>query len=98
MTEDLIIWLRDRLAEREALLLHTQAAGIPCPVPITTLLAEVEAKRRILDDHELLANGMCDRCSNGMYSSEQQIWPCTTVRLLALPYAARDGYREEWRP
>jgi hypothetical protein len=21
-----------------------------------------------------------------------------TLRLLALPYAARDGYREEWRP
>lgn len=23
--------------------------------------------------------------------------PCPTVRLLALPYAGRDGYREEWR-
>lgn len=24
--------------------------------------------------------------------------PCPTLRLLALPYADRPGYREEWRP
>jgi hypothetical protein len=54
------------------------------------VLAEVErgrrdiaAKRRILDDHEPLVNRACDRCSNGMYSDSHQIWPCTTVRLLA---------------
>jgi len=25
-------------------------------------------------------------------------YPCDTVRLLALPYADRPGYRDEWRP
>ena len=25
-------------------------------------------------------------------------WPCDTLRLLAVPYADRPGYREEWRP
>lgn len=24
--------------------------------------------------------------------------PCSTLRLLALPYSDRPGYREEWRP
>jgi hypothetical protein len=24
--------------------------------------------------------------------------PCTTLRMLALPYADRPGYRDEWRP
>ncbi|WP_373305012.1 DUF6221 family protein [Streptomyces bluensis] len=24
--------------------------------------------------------------------------PCPTLRLLALPYADRDGYQESWRP
>lgn len=60
------------------------------------VLAEVEAKRRILDDHEPLANGACNRC--GDYGgTEHQQWPCTTIRALAQPYAGRDGWREEWR-
>lgn len=25
-------------------------------------------------------------------------WPCRTLRFLALPYADRPGYREEWKP
>lgn len=25
-------------------------------------------------------------------------WPCPTLRLLALPYEGRPGYRAEWRP
>jgi hypothetical protein len=26
------------------------------------------------------------------------MWPCMTLRLIALPYTDRPGYREEWRP
>jgi hypothetical protein len=47
------------------------------------VLAEVEAKRRILDD----ASAMVWRDALGNF-----------LRLLALPYADRPGYREEWRP
>ena len=64
--------------------------------PPSRMMAEVEARRRILDDHEPLTNGACDRCSRGMYSNDHQLWPCTTVRLLAQPYADRPGWREEW--
>jgi hypothetical protein len=52
------------------------------------VLAQVEAKRRLLDLHD------------GWHSCG--IWECDgdcpTVRLLALPYAGRDGYDETWRP
>ncbi len=63
------------------------------------VLAEVEAKRRIIDEHEPLQNGCCDTCcEDGPYGDSNQAWPCRTVRLLALPYADHPDYREEWRP
>ncbi|MFI2663254.1 DUF6221 family protein [Micromonospora carbonacea] len=58
-------------------------------------LAEVEAKRRIIDLHPAAglrsAPESCGSCVS--YPG-----PCDTLRLLALPYADRPGYREEWRP
>jgi hypothetical protein len=62
------------------------------------VLAEVEAKRRILDLHEqAVPDGhdqmgyrfACEHCA--------QTTPCPTLRLLAQPYAERDGWQEEWR-
>ena len=55
----------------------------------TRVLAEVEANRRILDLHRQ-DGALCEHCDAH--------WPCPTVRLVGLPYADRDGYREEWRP
>jgi len=64
------------------------------------VLAECEAKRQILEYHEpeTLPDGIptydpprCDSCTNCEL-------PCPTLRLLAVPYADRAGYREEWRP
>ncbi|MFI8531784.1 DUF6221 family protein [Streptomyces aquilus] len=58
------------------------------------VLRQVDAERRLLDVHAL--NGwVCDTCDNG---EVEQTFPCLTLRLLALPYADRPGYREEWRP
>lgn len=68
------------------------------------VLAEVEAKRKILDLHahypvsfgEGFGCGICAWDGRlGELANEQ--W-CATVRLLALPFASRPGYREEWRP
>jgi hypothetical protein len=61
------------------------------------VLAEVEAKRRILDIHHHIEcqhdrygpGGDCAECGNE--------YPCETTRLLAQPYAGRPGWREEWR-
>lgn len=58
------------------------------------VLREIDAKRRILSEHAL--NGwVCSTCDNG---DVDQTFPCPTLRLLALPYADRPGYREEWAP
>jgi len=93
------------------------------------MAAEVDAKRRILDEHQPIwrtvewphdQNGKgeaqaCRRCQNAAYTewhpkygeagvlpegfiTPYVLAPCTTLRLLALPYADRPGYRDEWRP
>ena len=81
-------------------------------------LAEVDAKRRILDLHT--GEHDCPEWKTGVYADDWPIgvshgkpgerWahitvehfeadePCPTVRLLALPYADRPGYRDEWKP
>lgn len=66
------------------------------------VLAEVEAKRRIIELHSVSEGHECstrdrhgdiDHCTWVMDSEA-----CTTLRLLALQYAAHPDYREEWRP
>jgi hypothetical protein len=59
--------------------------------------AEVDATRRILGDHpsdDVPDRPHCVRCGDWPMVP----WPCTTVRVLALPYADHRGYQEEWRP
>jgi hypothetical protein len=66
-------------------------------------LREIEAKRRILECHESWAAGngaiICGRCGREHVDGRPGgHFPCQTLRLLALPYADRPGFREEWRP
>lgn len=70
-------------------------------------LAEVEAKRLMLTEHgpEEVASLdretwgqlfiVCRRCKLG---ERQVAMPCTTLRLLAVPFAGHPDYRPEWRP
>lgn len=82
-------------------------------------LAEIEAKRRILQMHRpvlsyrredceehrnkvlvltstradcpdcsMVEGAVCKRCEDE--------WPCPEVKAIALPYADKDDYREEW--
>lgn len=70
-------------------------------------LAECDAKRRIIEDHQfaLITETplveACYRCSNwdstGL-SEYHEIFPCPTIRLLAFPYADHPDYDESWRP
>jgi hypothetical protein len=57
------------------------------------MAAEVEAKRRILALCESHADAQFPD-SYGGYASAME----DAVQILALPYADRPGYREEWRP
>jgi len=81
-------WLRAQLDERESTAAHN-LASIERHDLAVQMLVEVDAKRRILDLHRQ-DGALCEHCDAH--------WPCPTVRLVGLPYADRDGYREEWRP
>lgn len=65
------------------------------------LLAEVQAKRAILDLHTCTCPNPnctdCDACS-GQHHADPTPAPCETIKHLALPYADHPDYREEWRP
>lgn len=51
------------------------------------VLAEVEAKRQMLDQHV------------GYYGTgDDSSWPVRVLTLLALPYTSHPDYREEWKP
>jgi hypothetical protein len=69
------------------------------------VLAEVKAKRRILELHEPIhgydANGpVCSTCGETSNPGDETVvvrWPCPTIRALAQPYAGQDGWQEEWQ-
>jgi hypothetical protein len=65
------------------------------------VLVECDTKRRIIELHQPktvtgtangkpVAESRCASCAD--------LYPCQTLRLLALPYADRPGYRDEWDP
>ncbi|MFC8491795.1 DUF6221 family protein [Streptomyces sp. NPDC057235] len=64
------------------------------------VLAEVEAKRKLLELHREIEDpeAMQDFCYTCDVTGEYPEYPCTTLRLLALPYASHPDYRDTWRP
>jgi len=62
------------------------------------MLAEFQAKRRIVEEHAGGGGPLCEACADGLWNLERTSLPCPTLRLLALPYADHADYREEWRP
>ncbi len=66
------------------------------------VLAECEAKRRIVELHPKILEAYpdpkaycCSACSaGGEYPGG---WPCATLCALTLPYADHPDYRDEWR-
>ncbi|MGW3191619.1 DUF6221 family protein [Streptomyces ardesiacus] len=64
------------------------------------VLREIDAKRRLLDLHREAEDPqeMQDYCTTCEVTGNYPYFPCQTLRLLALPYADRPGYRPEWQP
>jgi hypothetical protein len=70
------------------------------------VLADVEAKRQIIEQHEPATVSYLPSRERGCVTcSTAQTWDaqaneanCQTLRLLALPYADHPEYRDEWRP
>jgi hypothetical protein len=88
--DDLVTFLRARLDEDE---------DDPGGWSAARVRAEVDAKRRIIDEHHR-SGVMCPRCSLGTEDGEIvfELDPCQTLRLIALPYAGHPAYRPEWAP
>ncbi|MCX5066632.1 DUF6221 family protein [Micromonospora lupini] len=62
-------------------------------------LAELDAARQIISLHAPHSSGACPTCWRiTARSATREDYPCPTLCRLASPYAARPGYREEWRP
>ena len=81
----------DRLADVEA-----YEGGVAHPARV---LADVEAKRRIVDEHSDQP-GWPHECQGWVLDGQRRdvgFWEnCPTLRLLALPYASHPDYRQEW--
>jgi hypothetical protein len=68
------------------------------------VLAEVQAKRRIIDLHKPRGveggppyRWTCTLCDHAPVPWDSYMeWPCLTMRLLAAPYASHPDYRAEW--
>ncbi|OKJ52223.1 hypothetical protein AMK27_30765 [Streptomyces sp. CB02009] len=114
MTTELLAFLDARITDDERSIGDAQTVSSALPRHVvgtmggTTVLmsawrfhAETEAKRRILSAHPIEPYdddptiGFCQECQRGGAAG---IAPCTTLRLLALPYADHPDYRPEWRP
>jgi hypothetical protein len=66
------------------------------------VLSECDAKRRLIELHSRDGgSGYCRLCESTdpteTDGSHWVLYPCRTLRSLALPYADRPGYREDWR-
>lgn len=61
-----------------------------------TVLAEIGAKRRILEQHEHKRQSISFYPSQGNAGGLMAL--DAVLRLLALPYAEHHAYRSEWRP
>lgn len=67
------------------------------------VLREIDAKRQLMELHhaELIEVTNADGDERSGYfcaECDGESFPCRTLRLLALPYADRPGFRAEWRP
>ncbi|MCI3246291.1 DUF6221 family protein [Streptomyces spinosisporus] len=74
------------------------------PAADPAVLADLDAKLAVLDEHQDVNDGDCDTCVDGQWgypthgSSSPQRHPCRTLRHLAVPFAAHPDYDERWRP
>jgi len=96
--DDLVQWLRAQLDEEEQIARRdyqaaNAATDLEAAVAAREVLTRIAEIRQELDPHRPESGQHPDFCGY-----DKRELPCRALRLLALPYAARPGYREEWRP
>ena len=62
------------------------------------VLAECEAKRRIISLHALMEHERTASLLSRVITPSVLVGMGAVLRILALPYADHPDYREEWRP
>lgn len=82
-----------RAGEHHHLICFAPGVICNCAYP-ARVLAECEAKRRIVSHCDLLIRGP----EFGHFTESDGDSGRTILRALALPYADHPDYREEWRP
>jgi hypothetical protein len=108
----LVAWLRQQIDEDELaweMVAARDVVELLHGEPLAPrMLAEVKAKRAILDLHAentewtgTSGQSICSTCvtfdTNDYYEAHHETnFPCRTVLALAQPYAGRSGWREEW--
>jgi len=106
MTTPLSAWLLEQIAEDEK---YARGEALESPPWAWALhaLTWCEAKRRLVGLHTDEEEHDCPTEDGGsVYFNYLKGWAeeadnpqvCPTLRLIALPYADRPGYREEWKP
>jgi hypothetical protein len=114
VSTDLIAFLKARLDDgwRTATFLRHGLPDAPSEQTFSYdfLLADVAAKRKIIDLHAPVVlrpgaeHGLVDRDRVVCRSCEPErgglgdAWPCQTLRLLALPWADHPDFKATWRP
>lgn len=74
------------------------------PAADPAVLADLDAKLAVLDEHPDVNDGSCGTCVDGRWGypthggSSPQRHPCRTLRHLAVPFASHPDYDERWRP
>lgn len=109
----MVVWLRGVLDELEATArragsvadhadLFVESVGADLVIGREAVLADITAKRAIIDLHVPDSFGNCVICGwDDGYAQEPVIHdphPCDTIRLLASASAHCSGYRDAWRP
>lgn len=67
------------------------------------VLADIEAKRRLIDLHvndgsaTLPSCAVCDVGSHSCGCVGWDEWPCETLKILVQPYSSRPDFNEDWR-
>ncbi|MFI2349687.1 DUF6221 family protein [Streptomyces sp. NPDC019443] len=87
-------------SEYDSCALHLKAAEASPYRDVAFGLAEVEAKRQIIRWHYRRPGPKWDtpEAKGFECATCDQQFPCTTLRLLALPYANHEAYQPEWKP
>lgn len=109
-SDDLVAWLRTKIAQdRDLYELAAKRPRSNKPI-LQSMLDRGEAYTAILDLHQPGERVGCCECAaeskriiddSDPYNIEAEYYrpyPCRTLRMLALAYKHRAGYRLEWKP